>query len=165
MRIYKSKYGLVVHEVPIETINQDFDMQHKTIFELQKQNAKINIIIKRITSLHKAKKQHKPTAYQFSVVFIEDAEVADRQIQNGFIINRQILKAKHYTPHLYITQCYKCHHYVHRASNCKNKEKCRKCSKEHFTHKCITNTLKCINCGEDHKAWHIECSARNAEGR
>jgi hypothetical protein len=165
MRVYKPKFGVVVHGVPLHAINLDTDDYSETKDEWQSQNANSKITITNITTLRKARHRHRPTAHRSIVVFTEDAKAADHCIQHGFFIDKQILKAERYAPHLHITQCYKCHGYGHRATNCKKKEKCGKCAEEHPTAECTSNTPKCINCDGKHEAWHIECPTRSTEGK
>ena len=167
LKVYKPKSPVVIHGVPTEAISWDPDTCTETKDELQKQNAKSNTIITSIRPLRTARKQHKPTAHQSIIVYTEDAEATDRCIQNGFLIDRQILKTERYTPHLHIMQCYKCYRYRHRASNCRNKEKCDKCAEEHPTTECTfdLDTSKCVNCDGAHEAWHIDCPTRTTEGK
>src|SRR5579859_5007136 len=164
MKLYKPKYGVVVHGVPTYTIN--FNDDHSEIKdEWEKQNARNEIKITSITPLRKAKERHRPTAHQSIVVFTEDAAAADRCIKLGFFINSQKLKAERYAPHLHINQCYKCHGYGHRSTTCKKKEKCGKCAEDHPTAQCMLETFNCVNCEGKHEAWHIECPTRSMEGR
>jgi hypothetical protein len=165
MRVYKPKYGVVVHGVPTHAINFDTGDYSETKDEWQRQNANSKIAITNITTLRKARQRHRPTAHRSIVVFTEDAKAADHCIQHGFFIDKQILKAERYAPHLHITQCYKCYGYGHRATNCKKKEKCGKCAEEHPTTECMSNTPKCVNCDGKHEAWHIECPTRSTEGK
>jgi hypothetical protein len=165
IRVYKPKYGVVVHGVPTQAINFDTDDYSETKDEWQRQNTNSKITITNITTLRKARQRHRATAHRSIVVFTEDAEAADHCIQHGFFIDKQILKAERYAPHLHITQCYKCHGYGHRATNCKKKEKCGKCAEEHPTAECTSDTPKCVNCDGKHEAWHIECMARSTEGK
>ena len=167
MRVYKPKYGVVVHGVPTHTINFNTDTgdYSETKNEWQRQNTNSKITITNITTLRKARQRHRPTAHQSIVIFTEDAKAADHCIQHGFFIDKQILKAERYAPHLHITQCYKCHGYGHRATNCKKKEKCGKCAEEHPTTECTSDTPKCVNCNGKHEAWNIECPARSTEGK
>jgi hypothetical protein len=165
MRIYKPKYGVVVHGVPTHAINLDTGDYIETKDEWQRQNANSKITITNITTLRKARQRHRPTPHRSIVVFTEDAKAADYCIRHGFVVDKQILKAERYAPHLHITQCYKCHGYGHRATNCKKKDKCGKCAEDHPTAECTSNTPKCVNCDGKHEAWHIECLARSTEGK
>ena len=88
LKVYKLKYSVVIHRVPTETIGWDANTCTQTKDELQKQNAKSNIIITSIRPLCKARKQHKPPSHQSIVVYTEDGEAADRYIQIGFLVDR-----------------------------------------------------------------------------
>lgn len=59
-----------------------------------------------------------------------------------------------------ITQCYNCQLYGHGASNCKVKAFCAICAENHKTSDCKSLTIKCANCGGDHKASSNECPSR-----
>ena len=164
MQVYKPKYGVVIHGVPTDAISFDRTDLTEIKDDLQSQNTSNEINITHITPLRKARKRHKPTAHQSIVLFTEEAEAADRCIEHGFLIEKQILKTEKYAPHLHITQCYKCHRYGHRAAKCRQKEQCGKCADEHSTTDCTSEKLKCINCKGNYEAWHIECPARSQEG-
>jgi hypothetical protein len=166
MTAYKPKYGIVVHGVPTHAINFDPATNTDDVKnEWETQNASSKVTITHIKPLRKARKRHRPTAHQSIVVFTENAEAADQCIKHGFAVEKQILKAERYAPHLHITQCYKCHKYGHRAANCKKKEKCGKCADNHTTAECTSETIKCVNCDGPHEAWHVECLARTTEAK
>jgi hypothetical protein len=107
----------------------------------------------------------KPT--QSITLITHDANAADYCIKRGYFINCSKYRTERYAPHLQITQCYKCHEYGHRAANCKNTQRCGKCSEdEHTTEDCDPSTkLKCIHCKKEHAAWHHDCPTRQAESQ
>ena len=55
-------------------------------------------------------------------------------------------------------QCQKCFFYGHSKTNCRNHAICKLCSsKEHTDEQCITLTLKCKNCKQQHSATDKKC--------
>jgi hypothetical protein len=172
IKIYKPRYGIVVHGVPVHLINlepgcEDTTEYKSTIDEWQTENTNRNSIkimgIKALTR-RKPRTETIRKKHQSIIVFTEDAEAADRCIRQGFIIESQSYEAEKYAPHLQLKQCYKCHGYGHTAYNCAKKAQCGKCSHDHPTAECATNERKCINCGGDHEAWHIRCPVRSIAG-
>jgi hypothetical protein len=86
MRVYKPKYGVVVHSVPTHSINLDTSVCSETKDEWRKQNANSKITITNIKTMRKARQRHRPTAHRSIVVFTEDGKAADHCIQHGFFI-------------------------------------------------------------------------------
>ena len=160
--IHKPKYGVVVHGVKMEAIDLEGD-HDETLHEWECQNAGRGIAITRVTPLRRNEK-HRPTASRSLVIFTESQEAANECIKLGFFIDHHKHNTERYAPHLHINQCFRCHGYGHRASQCKRKEKCGRCSEEnHATVDCKATEPKCTNCKGNHAAWHAECSARTEE--
>jgi hypothetical protein len=172
MKIYKPRYGIVIHGVPTRAINlepgYDETIEYKeTIEEWQKENAnRNNVTIAGIKPLRRATSTEHPRLrrHQSIIVFTEDAEAADRCIVNHFLIDRQSFEREKYAPHLRVIQCRKCHGFGHMAAKCDKNEQCGKCSHNHATAECTSNERKCINCKANHEAWHFECPARATAG-
>jgi len=161
LKAHKPKYGVVVHGVPTRDINVE-DINQREIRELEKENESRGIHITKITTLRR--KSNKVATHQSIIIFTHDPFEADQCIKRGVIINYRHYTTERYTPNLNLTQCYKCHHYGHRASQCKHEEKCGKCGHhDHRAESCKSNELKCSGCGGDHASWHHECEKRKAE--
>ena len=71
-----------------------------------------------------------------------------------------------------IFQCYNCQWFGHKAKDCTGKTVCGKCSQEHKTNECGTNTPKCGNCvgngvdgNKDHYAFDKSCTFIRNEKR
>lgn len=55
-----------------------------------------------------------------------------------------------------ILRCFKCCGYYHFAKDCKKKETCGNCAKQHATKECKSETKKCVNCEEKIKVFKIK---------
>jgi hypothetical protein len=171
VKVYKPKYGIVIHGVPTKGMNLDpgytENADYKDLLnELQSENAnRNNIIIDSIKPLRRRGTERTHKNHQSIIVFTEDAQAADRCIHNRFLIRRESFKVEKYAPHLQITQCYKCYGYRHTANPCTRKEQCGKCAHNHRSTDCTHDELKCVNCGGNHEAWHHECPTRLTEGK
>jgi hypothetical protein len=159
------KYGIVVHGVPTEVIDFNADKQ-ATMAEIEEANRSHGIPVTDITPLRRKPNFINAAQYQSIIVFTSDAEAADRCIKaNELFIASGRYRAERYTPHLQITQCFKCYGYGHRAQQCRHEQKCGKCGGTHETNSCTNNEIKCINCRENHQAWRHDCPKRVAESR
>ena len=138
VKVHKPIYGIVVHGVKFDAINLDID--HSDIIkEWEEDNSDRGIKIIKIATLRRIAK-HKPTAHHSLKIYTEDKDAANKCIQRGFVIDSVKHKVERYAPQWHLNQCYKCHGFGHRATFCKRKEKCGKCSKEdHTTADCIAN--------------------------
>ena len=169
LAVHKPKYGIIVHGVSSKEV-QDFEdekVKEAIIKEWEESNSGLKI--KAITKLRrKPRARSDSPPNQSIVVFTENPSAADYCIKQGFFINSlHRPKVERYAPELYITQCYKCHEFGHRAAWCKRKEKCGNCSSEdHATVACTINSEhRCCGCKGTHPAWAQECPNRSAEGR
>src|SRR5579859_57951 len=131
VKIYKPKYGIVIHRVPTWAIDLKPGYENtsdyvETIEEWQQENASRNNItisgIKPLARKPKIEDGHK--RFQSIIIFTEHADAADRCITNNFLIGSQSFPVEKYAPHLRVTQCFKCYGFGHTASNCNNKEQC-----------------------------------------
>jgi len=160
--IHKPKYGIVIPGVPMEAINYASDYT-ATIRKWEEQNG-FKICSSAPLKRHP---KHKPAARRSLIIFTYDRDAANRCLSQGFFIdNLRYNKLEKYAPHLYICQCFKCHRYGHRASDCKLKVTCGHCAHEgHAAETCpnLEDLPKCVNCNGEHAAWHRECSTRTKE--
>jgi flagellar motor switch/type III secretory pathway protein FliN len=72
-----------------------------------------------------------------------------------------------------ILRCFKCAEYGHKIDDCKNQEKCFKCTGNHRSKDCESSFYKCVNCEKakntfnlsdikiDHPVWSSECQVYN----
>jgi hypothetical protein len=163
---HKPRYGMVIHTVPTSEIDITEDKIKDTIAQLQEENSSRHINITKIAPLRWITQHSKvsPPEYQSIIVFTDNANAANACLSDGFIVNSQIKRAKIYAPQCQISQCFKCHGYGHRATQCKKSAKCGKCGNEdHNSNQCNSEEPKCAQCDGPHAAWHHECPKRMAE--
>ena len=62
-------------------------------------------------------------------------------------------------PH--VKQCFKCQKYGHSAIECKNEQRCLRCSGQHTVKQCAEpkENAKCANCGRSHASVNKGCSS------
>jgi len=134
--------------------------------QLEEQNKKLILKIAKLRTL-KGPSKLDPAARHYSfVIQTHDPKAADQCLKEGIHYNYRLYPTEKYTCQLQLTQCYKCQKWEHRASQCRGKETCAKCANEHATQRCNkdeTAETKCTNCGENHPAWHRNCSHRIKE--
>lgn len=170
LKANKPKYGVVIHGVAKSAIDLTANYD-ETIKEWEKDNESKGIKIAKVIPLRRERSEQGTRGKHHSiVVFTHDPVSADHCIRYGFFIDKLCHKTARYAPQYFLTQCYKCHEFGHRATSCKRKEKCGKCtSEDHTTANCASTALKCTNCKErpnhesNHEAWHIKCPAREQE--
>jgi hypothetical protein len=171
IKIYKPRYGIVVHGVPVWSINLEPGYEGKneykeTIAEWQNENAGRNeVTIVDVKPLsRKPRSEYNRKKHQSIIIFTDNAEAADRCISNKFLIDKQSFETEKYCPHLQLKQCYKCHGFGHTAHNCGKSERCGKCADDHPTAECTSDERRCVNCRGAHEAWHAKCPTRSAAG-
>ena len=166
LKANKPKYGVVIHGVAKSAV--DLKVNHdETIKEWEKDNETKGIKIAKVIPLRRERNEQGTGGKHHSiVVFTHDPVSADHCIRYGFFIDKLWHKTARYTPQYFLTQCYKCHEFGHRAMSCKRKEKCGKCAhQDHTTANCTSAELKCVNCKGNHEAWHVGCQAREQENQ
>ena len=171
LKANKPKYGVVIHGVAKSAI--DLTTNHdETIKEWERDNESKGIKIVKVIPLRRERSgQETAGKHRSIVVFTHDPVSADHCIRYGLFIDKLCHKTAKYAPQHFLTQCYKCHEFGHRAMSCKRQtEICGKCaSGDHTTANCTSTVLKCVNCKErpddesKHEAWHVECPARKKE--
>lgn len=166
LKANKPRYGVVIHGVAKSAI--DLAANHEeTIKEWEKDNEARGIKIVQVVPLRRERKEDSTSTKHHSIViFTHDPISADHCIRFGFFIDKLRHKTAKYVPQYFLTQCYKCHEFGHRATYCRRKEKCGKCaSEDHTTGNCTSTELKCANCKSNHESWHIGCHAREQENQ
>lgn len=95
---------------------------------------------------------------------------ANIAIDRGVLWDGNCLEAALYDRAIRVRQCHTCQAWGHIGTTCPKhlKPRCVHCAGEHMTRKCpakADGTLvnKCVNCGDAHAAWAINCPARIAE--
>jgi hypothetical protein len=98
-------------------------------------------------------------AYGSMVVFLTKGSDARRLLADGFFHaggESGVTSAFEYRPRP--VQCYNCQEIGHKAFQCKNAQKCAKCSKEGHHHSiCNETVLQCVPCGGPHESYSKNC--------
>ena len=166
LRMHKQKYGIVVHGVSADEMEAlaNGDTKAATLKEWEEANG---IKLGTVKPLRQKPRANRiPPPHHSIVVLAEDPHEADKCIKLGFFTESQHHKAEKYVPQLHITQCYKCYEYGHRATHCKQKEKCGKCGAEdHKMDACQSTVHTCCRCKGSHQAWSLKCPHRVAESQ
>ena len=66
-------------------------------------------------------------------------------------------------PEREIRRCYNCCRYGHLASKCRSKLRCGRCSLDHQTHECTSDSLRCSNCNGNHISGCQSCPEQQKE--
>ncbi len=163
LEVRQRKFGIVIHGIPIEEINLCTDDLNDIAEEIGARN---NLKVIQLRTLRAPSKVDTMARNNSYIILTHDMEAADRCLKKGIFLNCRLFNTEKYTPQYQLTQCYKCQRYGHKADHCRGKEKCARCSgDDHATRECQSNVHKCTNCGEDHPAWHPDCSRRREESQ
>jgi hypothetical protein len=172
LAVNKIKYGVVIHGVAKSAINLA-ENHDETIKEWERDNESKGIKIAQVIPLRRERGDSEGETsrkHHSIVVFTHDAVSADHCIRFGFFIDKLYHKTARYAPNYFLIQCYNCHEWGHRASTCKRKKKCGKCtSEDHAANDCTSTELTCVNCKDQkdvdhkHEAWNIKCPSRVKE--
>lgn len=65
-------------------------------------------------------------------------------------------------PAINVLRCFKCGEFGHKSMECKNNEKCSRCSLDHKTSECTSDVLKCINCVNINKTRKLNLEVNHA---
>lgn len=111
----------------------------------------------------------------YFVVFKDQAVILKILRERVRLISKQNVTWNKYVSrsNTIIMQCFKCQEFGHTMKNCKNEERCVRCSENHSSKSCIfridplnpyskipRNKIKCANCSEHHTANYEKCKAR-----
>lgn len=159
-------HKVVIHGVPIGDFdNEDFGKMIKD--EIRTFNHGLQIIGNPywLTSA-----ERRPQQFSGSIVvaFATEKE-ATTAIRNRLYIAGRSLKVEKQYSIAPTNQCNHCQGYGHLESKCNRPERCQICAGSHHTrqHKCsscsakgkacVHSLLKCVNCGQSHKANDLSC--------
>ena len=102
-------------------------------------------------------KNHKKKKYVLMMMWVRDAEIANKLIQLKIIMKSDIKTVKYYKRNYKIKQCTKCQNYDHWTYFYKNKQCCAHCAQKHRFAECShqKNAIKwrCGFCKEFHKTF------------
>ncbi|CAF1111075.1 unnamed protein product, partial [Brachionus calyciflorus] len=93
----------------------------------------------------------------------ESDELVEKYIHSGIKIKYKNHKVDKYVSKPRLVMCYQCGQTGHKATNCRNKAKCIRCSSEEHVskdcpHKDDFKSYACPNCGGQHPATYAGCS-------
>ena len=136
----------------ITSVDQDIDPEDIKI-ELQSQNIEA-------TSVHRITSRATNKLTRLIRVFTNKETTARNTVDSGDKIFNQRKKCERSRPEPSVVQCFKCLQYDHKAKDCPNNLKCRRCGGEHVIRKCevAPESAKCSNCGKSHSANYPGCS-------
>src|SRR5579859_1671524 len=166
VEVRRPKYGVVIHGVLVDEIDPFQDNMEEHTRDIETQNEKLNLKIARLRTLKAPSKLNPHARYTSFVIQTHHPEAADKCLKSGVHYNCRLYPAEKHTPQLQLTQCFKCQKWGHRASQCRGKETCGKCSDKHATNSCARDEkseAKCANCGDNNPAWHRDCPHRMSE--
>ena len=157
--VVKTLYGVVIHGVSKHDIDFTKDTPKEIMARIRGGNSE-DITAERVVPLRRrTRNPNAPT--QSIVIFFKSAKEADDCIEMGIHIeHRYYATTERYTLQCRIKQCFNCQKYGHKASECTRKARCGKCTQEHETKECQSETALCANCKGPHYAWVHECPHR-----
>jgi hypothetical protein len=150
--IHKTKYGIVIHGIPVE-----FDLDdEETIKKVESANDFPSGTIIKMIPLRRKGKEPPNRKHRSIIIFLSDRHLANESLENGCYIDSLHYHAVRFTPQLK-RQCYKCYEYGHQATACKRNPRCGKCAGNHKTTECDSTTVLCLHCKGPHEAWRSVC--------
>jgi hypothetical protein len=159
--VRKRTWPVVIHGVSVR--DHQLDAWEKHAKRIEKENAKLtpNLKIQGMRWLRRTNKGD----FAPLVIEVDNAEQANRLINEGVIIGYDLKQTERYDASCRITQCFKCQKYGHISSICPNMEKCGHCGGNHTTETCAgvspAPRKRCAACqGGEHTSWSPECPAR-----
>ncbi|KAL8680752.1 MAG: hypothetical protein Q9224_006916 [Gallowayella concinna] len=158
-------YGVIVDGIRVETAN--LENQKGVIEELQRQNCGVLTPERNIASLRwltKPKRNFCSLVIEFTEAAACNAVVGAQEL----FWNNELRRTRRFIPGCNLNQCFKCHQYGHRSTQCKNPACCGYCSeKEHVTAACPSQEhgkkSKCPLCRMEHPAWSRDCKVRKEQ--
>ena len=136
----------------ITSVDQDIDPEDVKS-ELQSQNMEA-------TSVHRITSRATNQPTRLIRVFTNTETTARNAVDKGVKIFNQRKRCERSRLEPSVVQCFKCLQYDHKAKDCPNNLKCRRCGGEHVIRECdvAPESAKCSNCGESHSANYRGCS-------
>ena len=158
-------YGAIIDGVRLDTVNMDDPKE--TIAELKKQNHRV--LTGCISRIHWLQKPRKGKAFASLVMDFTSQADANAAINAGELFwHNETRKVRRFIRSASLNQCYKCHKYGHRSTQCRNPPSCGFCAKgDHVTAACPSQSQPmaacCPNCRKGHPAWSPDCGDRKNE--
>lgn len=157
-KINRPKFGVVVHRTP--TAEVKIEEKEKAIQKITQENKPpdVNIQIEEIAWM---KKKDTPLGHYASLgIWFNTAEAAQNAVQNGLLFGQEIVNRVEFY-RMERKRCYRCQSFGHLAWNCKEKERCGNCNKEHNTKNCPPGSSpQCADCRGSHPTGDSQCRAQ-----
>lgn len=158
-------YGVIVDGIRVDSINQN--NWNEVIEQFRQQNSGILYPDRKINGAHWLTKPKR----NFCSLVIEFTEAADCNAivaAQELFWNNQLRKVRRFVPGCNINQCFKCHKYGHRSTQCKNPSVCGYCADSaHMTAACPSQSEKgkpkCAVCAGSHPSWSADCKERKEQ--
>lgn len=83
-------------------------------------------------------------------VICKNADIKENLLKNGLLHDYNSYKVEEYNAPLHILTCFNCWQFGHKAKDCKNDKKCKKCGENHDKNECKNIKPCCSNCGGEH---------------
>jgi hypothetical protein len=160
--IYRGKtFPIVVHGVPLDnTLNSD--QKHTITTILENNGSRISNL--EITHIRNLTNRRTNQVYGSVVIETTRSEAANAAIERGLAMDGEIKLCERYMPDSRIRHCTRCQRYGHRATNCKQPQRCAKCGQAHESENCETAPpTKCRNCNGVHPDIPDICRNRREE--
>ena len=135
-------------------VNVHHSIQENEIKEELLSNNGMNVVkVSRIIS----RARRKPTKLIRVITDLTNHVLAAQKhgVKFGWLIYR--CEASKEPPH--VKQCFKCQKYGHSAIECKNEQRCLRCSGQHTVKQCAEPNAKFANCGGAHASVYKGCSS------
>ena len=160
-----SMFGVIIDGIRKSSV--DMSLPKTTVEQLKTQNHRLlqNREIKRIRWLQKPRpnKFFASMVIDFALATDANAAIAAGEL---FWFN-ETRAVRRFVKSCQLNQCYKCHKYGHRSTQCRNPIARGFCSGVHPTVDCpnqgTPEKAKCTNCKGPHTAWSPECKIRSTE--
>jgi len=150
--IHKTKYGIVIHGVPV-----GLDLNDKeTIKKAESANKFPSGTIIKMTPLYRKGKEPSNQKHRSIIMYLGDRQLANECLDDGCYIDSLHYHAVRFAPGSK-RQCYNCYGYGHQASACKRNPRCGKCAGNHKTKECNNTAVQCLHCKGPHEAWRSVC--------
>ena len=164
--VQRRTFAVRASGVKVEHI--DATNQNQIIQYLQTANARLHpgLKITRIAWSFRAIKEKK--AYSSLHIEVETPAMANRLINEGFLVDHEIKNCEKFAKSCKLTQCFNCYKYGHIGKRCRNPTACGHCAGGHPTNECNPETTgrqkRCACCDErGHVAWAPTCKLRIQE--
>ena len=130
---------MMIHDVRIENLSKNIKNVVSKTLKKTEIKTKLNLNIKRAKWLTKNNENQK---YVSLIMWMRSSKMINQMIQQEIVFESNIKTMKRYNVKTRIQQCCKCQNYDHNIYECKNKQKCAHCAKDHRSKNCSSIETK-----------------------